>query len=663
MLHCPLEFHVVYGSVAILVPNGEEPVQYAGFRLEAEACEAVVSRSSPAPPAPRLTAADEALRRRRLAARIACCAMLRLPDTGPIDKPAGGSNVCTACNVNFERSPTCNVDTLYSLQRQLRNDCRVALRSLSDHVPKQTKPTPSPTTRCVIRRDNSRNEEPRGASTSTITRESTQGYRLWMPPSRDSPTLLASDSAIAPSAVVHTIDSFLTNVAEEFGAYQRRHYAIVGSAWISVAIATLSMVVTGKAPQWHPYGDPKFAHNISTEPPPCGEGQDFVLVNTWESTTGEWSLVCEAAGLAALLSTLFFVGFGVGALGLGSAADRFGRRPTCQLAASISALGSALSALAQTPQTYALCRLVAGIGTGGLSTASYVLATEIIGPSWQGVTGVGMSGIFSTGALLLVPISLLLPAWRGVNACAALCSMLNLLLFRFVDESPRWLHANGQSDRAALILQLVAIGNGHQCPSPPKLAPPGGHAPTLCSGCTSSSSSPPPGSSAATFDAVSQATSDAAAATLPPTEAPSIGALFSSRVMRWRTIGMVYCWFAASFSYYGLSLNSGNLGGSLLLNFGLSSVVELPSYAMAVVMLGRLGRRATLALGFGVGGVGCVACLALPPGAPTVLAATVGKFCDRRLAASSSTRANSSRPCCDLPPWACARRLRVWAAP
>ena len=101
--------------------------------------------------------------------------------------------------------------------------------------------------------------------------------------------------------------------------------------------------------------------------------------------------------------------------------------------------------------------------------------------------------------------------------------------------------------------------------------------------------------------------------------------------MRWRTIGMVYCWFAASFSYYGLSLNSGNLGGSLLLNFGLSSVVELPSYAMAVVMLGRLGRRATLALGFGVGGVGCVACLALPPGAPTVLAATVGKFCDRRL--------------------------------
>lgn len=447
-----------------------------------------------------------------------------------------------------------------------------------------------------------------------------------MPPSRDSPTLLASDSAIAPSAVVHTIDSFLTNVAEEFGAYQRRHYAIVGSAWISVAIATLSMVVTGKAPQWHPYGDPKFAHNISTEPPPCGEGQDFVLVNTWESTTGEWSLVCEAAGLAALLSTLFFVGFGVGALGLGSAADRFGRRPTCQLAASISALGSALSALAQTPQTYALCRLVAGIGTGGLSTASYVLATEIIGPSWQGVTGVGMSGIFSTGALLLVPISLLLPAWRGVNACAALCSMLNLLLFRFVDESPRWLHANGQSDRAALILQLVAIGNGHQCPSPPKLAPPGGHAPTLCSGCTSSSSSPPPGSSAATFDAVSQATSDAAAATLPPTEAPSIGALFSSRVMRWRTIGMVYCWFAASFSYYGLSLNSGNLGGSLLLNFGLSSVVELPSYAMAVVMLGRLGRRATLALGFGVGGVGCVACLALPPGAPTVLAATVGKF-------------------------------------
>jgi OCT family organic cation transporter-like MFS transporter 4/5 len=427
-------------------------------------------------------------------------------------------------------------------------------------------------------------------------------------------------------AQTFTIDSFLANVAGEFGPYQVKHYAIVGSAWISVAVATLSMVLTGQAPRWRSERD---GYNAThTEAPACDNVnfqeslEPFDFVRPWESTTAEWALVCDRANFAALLGTLFFIGFGIGAFGLGSVADRIGRLPTCKLAACIAAVGALASAAAQTAQIYALCRLVAGVGAGGLSTSAYVLATELVGPSWQGVCGVGLSGIFSFGGLLLAPCSLLFPSWRGLTLCTAVPPVVNLLLFlHFVDESPRWLHANGHSERAAIVLHAVARGNGVDCSRPPTLE------------------AAADGSAQEQSARSGTSTSDAAAAPggTPPLAVPSslaghckprptVAALFAGPLLRTRTLGMIYCWFASSFGYYGLSLNTGNLAGSLIVNFAFGSAIELPSYAVAVWLLGTYGRRPTLALGFGIGGLSCLACLVLPSGLPTTAAAMVGKF-------------------------------------
>ena len=124
-------------------------------------------------------------------------------------------------------------------------------------------------------------------------------------------------------------------------------------------------------------------------------------------------------------------------------------------------------------------------------------------------------------------------------------------------ESPRWLHANGKSGEAARVLQELAISNGVECGARPQLK--------------------------------SAATSPAAAAAASTHHTPSahtklgVAVLFSSPSLRGRSVGMVYCWFAASFAYYGLSLNAGNLGGSLLFNFGLGvSEVVLASICDAI---------------------------------------------------------------------------------
>ena len=46
--------------------------------------------------------------------------------------------------------------------------------------------------------------------------------------------------------------------------------------------------------------------------------------------------------------------------------------------------------------------------------------------------------------------------------------------------------------------------------------------------------------------------------------------------------------------YYGLSLNTSNLGGNDYVNFFISGAVEVPAYAFLLISLNRLGRKMVL---------------------------------------------------------------------
>lgn len=60
-------------------------------------------------------------------------------------------------------------------------------------------------------------------------------------------------------------------------------------------------------------------------------------------------------------------------------------------------------------------------------------------------------------------------------------------------------------------------------------------------------------------------------------------------------------------SYYGVVLNTANLGGDLYLNFVLLTVVEYPGKLLTMLLLDRVGRK-VLYIGFlVVGGIACIA--------------------------------------------------------
>ncbi|XP_070569253.1 uncharacterized protein [Ptychodera flava] len=93
----------------------------------------------------------------------------------------------------------------------------------------------------------------------------------------------------------------------------------------------------------------------------------------------------------------------------------------------------------------------------------------------------------------------------------------------------------------------------------------------------------------------------------------SVVDLFRYPNMRKKTLNVFYNWFTASLVYYGLSLNTSNLGGSDYLNAFLSGAVEIPAYTLSLYIPQTiLGRRWSMFVTEVIGGVACILTLFVP---------------------------------------------------
>ena len=70
--------------------------------------------------------------------------------------------------------------------------------------------------------------------------------------------------------------------------------------------------------------------------------------------------------------------------------------------------------------------------------------------------------------------------------------------------------------------------------------------------------------------------------------------------------------FVNSCVYYGLSLNTSNLGGNDFVNFALGGAVEIPSYILTQLALHYGGRRWPLCTSMVIGGVALLVIPAVP---------------------------------------------------
>jgi hypothetical protein len=174
-----------------------------------------------------------------------------------------------------------------------------------------------------------------------------------------------------------------------------------------------------------------------------------------------------------------------------------------------------------------------------------------VGGKWQSYVGMGMEFPWVLAWLSLAAGSRAMGGdWRWLQwATSAPGLPAALAIAFFLPENPRWLFTAGHTERAQTVLEAAASVNGRPLKEGWKLQP-------------------------MNLNNNRQYETKG-----------SILDIFKRRALLAKAVILFANWFANSFVYYGLTLNSGNLGGSYELNFVINGLLELPAYSISLLVI------------------------------------------------------------------------------
>ncbi|KAK6170807.1 hypothetical protein SNE40_019111 [Patella caerulea] len=286
------------------------------------------------------------------------------------------------------------------------------------------------------------------------------------------------------------------------------------------------------------------------------------------TATTKYNMVCEDAILRSHAQMVFMGGFLVGVFSLGAVSDKFGRKTSLFVALFLNIVGGFSLIFAPEFYSYVFLRFINGGSSAGIFTATYIIGVEMTGPSKRLWTGVIIKYHFAIGIVVLALMGYLIRNWVILEIVATAPLLCYLSYYWIVPESPRWLISKERPEKAMEIIEKIAKVNKTKVP---------------------------------------QTTLEADDDKEKTSQLKSFIALFTHRVLFFRTIIIFFNWMVVAMTYYGLSMNTDNLGaGSLFLNFFIAGLMDFPAVTICLILLDRIGRK-KLHCGFMIiGGVSCV---------------------------------------------------------
>ncbi|XP_023323116.1 organic cation transporter protein isoform X2 [Eurytemora carolleeae] len=270
-----------------------------------------------------------------------------------------------------------------------------------------------------------------------------------------------------------------------------------------------------------------------------------------------------------------------GVFTFGVLADYVGRK-TVIIPLLICVAGSGIgTSLAPNFEVFMTARVINAFFLIGIWETQFTYSIEL---------GMGLEFFWVGGWLILALLGYLIRSWRTLMLVVSLPSTLAFLLYWFIPENPRWLIATHKLEKSEQIIRNVGKSNKKELPADWKLHP------------------------VQTSDADDKKT--------------NIFDIFRTPNMRSKTFIIWYNFFVNAFVYFGLTLNSGDLGGDVFINFSLSGLLEIPAYILAIFVLLRYGRRFPYCISMILSGLSLLCISLVPQGNWCVMMlALFGKTC------------------------------------
>ncbi|KAK4311872.1 hypothetical protein Pmani_016656 [Petrolisthes manimaculis] len=287
----------------------------------------------------------------------------------------------------------------------------------------------------------------------------------------------------------------------------------------------------------------------------CRFGWDYDRNNWRETAVSEFNWVCDNASIITTIFSLAVAGNAVGTLIFSILADRIGRRPVFFLTVWINCIFGLANMMVPSWQLFALTRFLACLAFFSIYQMPYIIVVELSSEHLRGVTA-ALSFIVGTLGMCCVSLcAWLLGHWQIFGILCHAPSILFLLYWRFLPESPRWLLSMDRVDECERIMIQVAATNGLQ---------------------------PPPNLRHLLNKAQSEEKKTA-----------TVKDLVKYKMLRKHLLiaslnTTIFC-----VVYSGIVLNIHNMTGNEFVNFFVLSLVEIPGNVLGVLSAQYLGRRLT----------------------------------------------------------------------
>ncbi|XP_015604741.1 organic cation transporter protein [Cephus cinctus] len=426
--------------------------------------------------------------------------------------------------------------------------------------------------------------------------------------------------------VDNELDDLMSHLGD-FGKYQARQFALHIIAALTAGLHMMTLLTVAAVPQHRCVipgldvinGEPtgvSFENGTGAlEELPRASGScsyitaenETLTCDTWvydttyfQSSRGiEWNFVCTRRWMGAVAQSAYMFGVFVGAVTLGTMADKYGRKKIFYISSVAQLILGVIVAFIPEYYTFLFVRFLYGVfGSAGAYITGFVLTMELVGPTKRTICGVMFQLAFAVGFMLVAAWGAVINDRMWLQIIYGLHSALLVGHWWFMDESPRWLWAQGRVREAIKIIKKGLLINGSNIE-------------VDVARYVSRSKIREADDRDRQFGALD---------------------LFRTPNLRKKSLNVCLNWFANSIVYYGLSLNSGNLVGNPFLTMFLMGLVELPSYFLTSYLMDRTGRRSLISAYMLIGGVCSICATSIPQqyygaSVATISIVMLGKAC------------------------------------
>ncbi|XP_046357182.1 organic cation transporter protein-like isoform X2 [Haliotis rufescens] len=321
------------------------------------------------------------------------------------------------------------------------------------------------------------------------------------------------------------------------------------------------------------------------------------------SIVSEWDLVCNKNYLVELSTTIYMIGSASGAVILTPFSDRFGRKRLLLSCLCIQAVIGFAVAFVQNYVAFTLLRAVVGFLNMGIALSAYVMMTEVFPASHRTLPSIAMQIFWAVGVMLLSLFAYLVRDWRHLEMLVSLPNVLAIVYIWCLPESLPWLLSQKKIRKAKAVIRWAVKLNKLPSNMVELLEP--SSSPTGLSGQAEA------GGQGKASDPLNTQENSVTSASNSKT-LPGILDLVKTPRIRLYAILMWYLFFVNSLSYFGLSFSTPNLHGNPYLNLCLMGAVEIPAYAICMLVINWLGRRVPVCVFLLICGVTNIAAIFVP---------------------------------------------------